>query len=161
MVLVAVGGDDGDDAGGVLAQVGEVGEHEVDPVHVGIGEHQPAVDEHDLTIGTVAGRTAAELDRHAVAADLAEPAEEDDRTASRRAGARVAARLRRDSATSSGDQAAVHVGRSRLQPVGVGPERRPAATGGLAEMTQHRLRGHRVRGFVAGLERRSSPADGR
>ena len=78
VVLVAVGGDDGDDAPGVLAQVREVGEHEVDAVHVRVGEHQPAVDEQDLAIGTVARRTAAELDRHAVAADLAEAAEEDD-----------------------------------------------------------------------------------
>ena len=35
VVLVAVGGDDADDAVGVLAQPGEVGQHEVDAVHVG------------------------------------------------------------------------------------------------------------------------------
>ena len=61
------------DPRGVVAQVREVGQHEVDAVHVGIGEHQPAVDEQD-----VAGIAAALLDRHAVAADLTQPAEEDD-----------------------------------------------------------------------------------
>ena len=61
------------DAVGVLAQVREVGQHEVDAVHVGAGEHQPAVDEQDPAV--VAD---ALLDGHAVAADLPEPAEEDE-----------------------------------------------------------------------------------
>ena len=69
VVLVAVGGDAAVDAVGVLAQVGEVGQHQVDPEHVEVGEHQPAVDEHDL---------AVELDAGAVAPDLAEAAEEGD-----------------------------------------------------------------------------------
>ena len=34
------------DAVGVLAQPGEVGQHEVDAGHVGVGEHQAAVHEH-------------------------------------------------------------------------------------------------------------------
>ena len=78
VVLVTVRGDNRDDPPGVLAQVREVREHEVDAVHVRVGEHQAAVDEQDLTVGTIARRATAELDRHAVAADLAEPAEEDD-----------------------------------------------------------------------------------
>ena len=53
----------------LLAQVGEVGQHEVDAEHVGVGEHQAAVEQHDATV---------ELDGRAVAADLAEPAEEGD-----------------------------------------------------------------------------------
>ena len=76
VVLVAVRGDDGDDPRSVLAQVREVGQHEVDAVHVRVGEHQPAVDEQDAAVGAVAGRPSAELDRHAVAPDLAEAAEE-------------------------------------------------------------------------------------
>ena len=41
VVFVTVGGDAADDAIGVLAQLGEVGQDEVDAVHVGVGEHQP------------------------------------------------------------------------------------------------------------------------
>ena len=73
VVLVAVGGDEAVDALGVVAQVGEVGQHEVDAVQVGPGEHQPAVDEQDPAVVA-----EALLDRHAVAADLPEPAEEDE-----------------------------------------------------------------------------------
>ena len=58
---------------GVLAQIGEVGQDEVDAVQVGAGEHQPAVDEQDAAV--VAGPL---LDRHAVASDLPQPAEEDE-----------------------------------------------------------------------------------
>ena len=58
------------DAVGVLAQVGEVGQDEVDAGHVGVGEHDPAVDDEDAVV---------DLEAEAVAADLAEPAEEDDR----------------------------------------------------------------------------------
>ena len=47
VVLVAVGGDQRLDPLGVLAEVGEVGQHEIDAVEVGAGEHQPAVDEQD------------------------------------------------------------------------------------------------------------------
>ena len=73
VVLVPVRGDDGVDAVGVLAEVREVGQDEVDAVEVGPGEHEPAVDEQDATVGT-----DALLDRHAVAADLAQAAQEDD-----------------------------------------------------------------------------------
>ena len=73
MVLVTVGCDEARDRRGVVAQVREVGQHEVDPVHVGVGEHQPAIDQHDRAIVTL-----TLLDRHAVAADLTEPSEKDD-----------------------------------------------------------------------------------
>ena len=57
------------DAVGVLAQIREVGQDEVDAGHVGLGEHDPAVDEQDAVV---------DLEAEAVAPDLAEPAEEDD-----------------------------------------------------------------------------------
>jgi hypothetical protein len=79
VVLVAVRDDAALDALGVLAQPREVGQHEVDAVHVDVGEHEPAVDEKDALVV---------LDRHAVAADLTEPAEEDDPDGRRRAVAR-------------------------------------------------------------------------
>ena len=69
VVLVRVGEEHGLDPVGVLAQVGEVGEHEVDARHVGVGEHDPAVDDEDA---------AVDLEAEAVAPDLAQPAEEDD-----------------------------------------------------------------------------------
>ena len=78
VVLVTVRGDDGDDPVGVLAQVREVRQHEVDPVHVGIGEHQPAVDQQQLPVGTVARRTAADLDRPHSCGRSPQSAEEDD-----------------------------------------------------------------------------------
>lgn len=73
VIFMPVSGNHGNDAIGVLAQVREVGQDEVDAVHVGVGEHQPAVDEQQATV--VAG---ALLDGHAVAADLAETTEEHD-----------------------------------------------------------------------------------
>ena len=66
MVLVAVGEDDRLDVVGALAQVGEVGQHEVDPVHLGGREHQPGVDDDDA---------AVVLDHGHVLADLAEAAQ--------------------------------------------------------------------------------------
>ena len=69
VVLVAVGDDAALDPVGVLPQVGEVGQDQVDAGHVGVGEHQPAVEEHDPPV---------DLDAGAVAADLPEAAEEDD-----------------------------------------------------------------------------------
>ena len=54
---------------GVLAQPGEVGQDEVDAEHVGVGEHEPAVEQQD---------PAFDLDGRAVAPDLPEPAEERD-----------------------------------------------------------------------------------
>ena len=69
VVLVTVGQHDAVDAVGVLPQVREVGKDEVDAGHVGVGEHDPAVEDED---------PAVDLDAGAVAADLAEAAEEDD-----------------------------------------------------------------------------------
>jgi len=46
VVLVTVGEHDAVDVAGALAQQGEVRQHEVDPGHLGVGEHHPAV-EHD------------------------------------------------------------------------------------------------------------------
>ncbi len=69
VVLVAVRGHAADDPVRVLAQEGEVGQHEVDAVHVGVGEHEPAVDHQQAVVL---------LEHHAVAADLAEAAEEID-----------------------------------------------------------------------------------
>ena len=69
MVLVRVGEEDALDPVGVLAQVREVGEDEVDAGHVGVGEHDPAVDDEDAVV---------DLEAEAVPADLPEPAEEDD-----------------------------------------------------------------------------------
>ena len=69
VVLVRVGEQDRLDPVGVVAQVGEVGQDQVDAGHVGVGEHDPAVDEQD---------PAVDLEATAVAADLTQPAEEDD-----------------------------------------------------------------------------------
>ena len=66
VVLVAVGEDDRLDVVGAVAQVGEVGQDEVDAVHLGGREHQPGVDDDDL---------AVELDHGHVLADLAETAQ--------------------------------------------------------------------------------------
>ena len=52
-----------------VAQEREVGQDEVDAVHVGVGEHQPAVDDE---------QPALLLQHHAVAPDLAETAQEGD-----------------------------------------------------------------------------------
>ena len=70
VVLVAVGGDAADHPVGVLAQPGEVREDQVDAEVLELGEHQPAVEEQQLVV---------QLEDHAVAADLAEAAEERDR----------------------------------------------------------------------------------
>jgi hypothetical protein len=51
------------------SQVGEVGQHEVDPQHLGGGELEPGVDDHDPAV--------VFDDRH-VLADLPQPAERDD-----------------------------------------------------------------------------------
>ena len=69
MVLVGVGEEGGLDPIGVLTEIGEIGEHEVDPGHVGLGEHDPAVDHQDAIV---------DLEAEAIAADFAQPAEEDD-----------------------------------------------------------------------------------
>ena len=69
VVLVAVGDDDALDVVDAIAQVGEVGQHEVDPDHLGGREAQPDVDDDDPVLVLE--------DRH-VLADLAQPAEGQD-----------------------------------------------------------------------------------
>ena len=69
VVLVRVGEEHRLDPVGVLPEVREVGEDEVDARHVGLGEHDPAVDDQDAVV---------DLEAEAVAPDLTEPAEEDD-----------------------------------------------------------------------------------
>ena len=69
VVLVRVGEHDALDPVGVLAEVREVGQDEVDAGHVGLGEHEPAVDDEDAPL---------DLEAEAVPADLAQPAEEDE-----------------------------------------------------------------------------------
>jgi hypothetical protein len=69
VVLVPVREHHALDAVGVVAQVGEIGQHEVDAGHVGVGEHQPAVDDEDPPV---------DLEAEAVASDLPQSAEEDD-----------------------------------------------------------------------------------
>ena len=62
----AVGEHDRLDVVGALAQVGEVGQHEVDAEHLGGREHQPGVDDDDPAVA---------LDDGHVLADLAQPPE--------------------------------------------------------------------------------------
>jgi hypothetical protein len=69
VVLVAVGQDDAAHAISALGQVRDVGDDEVDPEHVGLGEREPAVDDEDLTV---------DFDGGDVLADLAHPAERND-----------------------------------------------------------------------------------
>ena len=66
MVLVPVGEDDRLDVVDAVAQVGEVGQDEVDAEHLGGREHQAGVDDDD---------PAVVLDHGHVLADLAQPAE--------------------------------------------------------------------------------------
>jgi hypothetical protein len=68
VIFVTVGGHDSFDAIGVFAQPREVGQNEVDAVHVRVWEHQPDIDQQ---------HPALLLDGHAVSADLTETAEED------------------------------------------------------------------------------------
>ncbi len=69
MVLVAVGDDDRLDVAGALAQVGEVGQHEVDADHLGRREAQADVDDDDPPVV---------LDDGHVLAYLPEPSEGQD-----------------------------------------------------------------------------------
>ncbi len=69
VILMPVGDDDRLDVIRALAQISEVGQHEVDPKHVGGGKAQPGVDDDDPVL--------VFDDRH-VLADLAEPAERQD-----------------------------------------------------------------------------------
>ena len=69
VVLVGVGDEERLDVGLALLQVGDVGDDEVDPEHLLVGEHQAAVDDDDVV---------AVLEHVHVLADLADPAERDD-----------------------------------------------------------------------------------
>ena len=69
VVFVGVREQDRVDPVGVLPKVREVGEDQIDTGHVGVGKHDPAVDEEDAIV---------DLDAAAVAADLTQPAQEDD-----------------------------------------------------------------------------------
>ena len=75
VVLVPVGEDDAIHALGVLAQVGEVGQHEVHAGHLEVGEHDPAVEDEDATV---------DLDAGAVASDLAQSTKKDHPDGGRR-----------------------------------------------------------------------------
>src|SRR5262249_9809469 len=69
VVLVAVRQDNAAQQTGVVAQIGEVGEEEVDAQSRALGKEDPAVDRHGGTLG---------LDQHHVEADLAETTERND-----------------------------------------------------------------------------------
>ena len=123
MILVTVGDDATLDPVGIFPQVAEVGQHQVDPGHLDVGEHQPAVEDHDPPVDLEAG---------AVAADLAQAAQEDDpdRVAQPRSWERTS--------------------RARvLEPLGSRTERQPALTGGQPQRPQHGFGGDRVGGLVA------------
>ena len=66
VVLVAVGEDDAAHPLATLDQPAHIGDHQVDAEHLGLGEHQAGVDDHDVL---------AAFDREEVAADLTEPPE--------------------------------------------------------------------------------------
>ena len=66
VVFVAVGNDDAAKTVGVFTDVGEIGDDEVDPEHLGVGEHDAAIDDHGVVGGFEDG---------AIAADFAESAE--------------------------------------------------------------------------------------
>ncbi len=61
MVLVAVGEDDRLDILGAVAQVGEVGQDQVDPGHLGGRKHQPGVDHDDPPVVLDHGHVLADL----------------------------------------------------------------------------------------------------
>ncbi len=63
VVLVAVGEHHRLDRLGVVAQVGEVGQHQVDAGHVRIGEHDAAVQDHDAPVDLDARRSCARSPR--------------------------------------------------------------------------------------------------
>src|SRR5262245_41112548 len=69
MILVTMGDEAGLDPVGIFAEVGEVGQDQVNAGHLHVGKHQPAVEDDD---------PLGDLDAGAVAADLAEAAQEDD-----------------------------------------------------------------------------------
>ncbi len=120
VVLVAVRGDEAVDALGVLAEVREVRQHEVDAVHVGTGEHQPAVDEQDPAV---------------VAEALFDRPCSCGRSPRGRPGRRA-----RTGVSHGRPSGPVHLGGGVGEPRWVGIHRWAAAPGGLAEVAQHRLR---------------------
>ena len=69
VILVGMGDEERLDVGAALLEVADVGDDEVDAEHLLVGEHQAAVDDHDLV---------AVLEHVHVLADLAHPAERDD-----------------------------------------------------------------------------------
>ena len=69
MVLVSVGDEQSPDAVLVLDEVRHIGDHQVNAVHILVGEAHAAVDDDDLA--------AVLIDGH-VLADLVEPSQGDD-----------------------------------------------------------------------------------
>ena len=69
MILVGVSDQEGADLLPVLTQVADVGDDQVDPEHLLIGEHEPAVDDDDVV---------AVLEDVHVLADLPDASEGDD-----------------------------------------------------------------------------------
>ena len=69
VVLVRVGEEHALDPVRVVVQIREVREDQIDAGHVGVGEHEPAVDDQDAFV---------DLEAEAVPSDLTEPTEEDD-----------------------------------------------------------------------------------
>ncbi len=69
MILVGVSDQEGADLLSVLAQVGDVGDHQIDPEHLLIGEHESTVDDDDVV---------AILEDVHVLADLPHASEGDD-----------------------------------------------------------------------------------
>ena len=69
MVLVAVGDDDRLDVARALAQIGEVGQHEIDADHLGRGEAQADVDDDDAVVVLDDGHVLADLPQAAEGQD--------------------------------------------------------------------------------------------
>ena len=67
VVLVTMGEYGSVDTVGVFAQVGKVRQHQVDTGHVGLGEHQPHVHDHDASV---------DLDTAAIPPDFTETTKE-------------------------------------------------------------------------------------
>ena len=83
VILVPMGEDDRLDVVGVIAEIGEVRQHQVDSQHLGGREHQPGVDHDDPPVL---------LDDGHVLADLAQPPERQDAKWSRQPGGALARR---------------------------------------------------------------------
>ena len=69
VILMGVGDEDAAEAALPLPDVGEVGDDDVDPEHLLLGEHEAGVDEDEVVV---------DLQDERVAADLAQAAERDD-----------------------------------------------------------------------------------